>query len=74
VDHTLRHYREAYRSALFTRDRFEQWEQKGRPDLAARALARYRAILAGEPPVLLPDDVRRELDQVVREADTTLVR
>ncbi|NDJ78690.1 MAG: trimethylamine methyltransferase [Chloroflexi bacterium] len=46
-DHTLEHWREAqWKPNIVDRSRYQQWDEKGRQDMNARANARARDILA----------------------------
>jgi trimethylamine:corrinoid methyltransferase-like protein len=72
--HTARHCRESFAPASFARETREKWEAGGRKDLLDRALARYESIVAGTTELDLAEDVVRELDRVVTDADARLAR
>jgi len=73
-DHTFYHCREALRPELFDRSSLETWKGSGCKTLYARALERYRALKKSLKPLDLPDTTRREMDQIVKQADRLLVR
>ncbi len=64
-DHTLANMRRLWQPRFFDRRTWEEWEAAGRPDAAARARARVRALLASHAPLALPDGVPAELDRIV---------
>lgn len=74
LKHTLRHCRETIRPDLFVPDSLTDWESKGRKDLYARAVDKYREIrknVRGQP---LSEDLRREMNRIVKRADDRLAR
>src|SRR5581483_1654051 len=62
--HTRRHMRRRWRSSLFGRETWEEWESSGRPGATDRARERVRQILAEHRPPALPET----LDRRIREA------
>ena len=72
--HTLRHCREALRTELFVNQPREVWEAEGRKDLHARAVEQYMELKKKLQPRQLPDEVKRELDRIVKHADEHLVK
>jgi trimethylamine:corrinoid methyltransferase-like protein len=72
--HTLRHCRDAVRPDLFVADPLDTWQAAGGKDLYARAADKYRELRATLQPLDLADDVRRDMDAVVRRADEHLAR
>jgi trimethylamine:corrinoid methyltransferase-like protein len=73
-NHTFRHCRESFAPASFAREAREKWVAGGRRDLLDRALARYESIVSGATELDLADDVVRELDRVVADADARLAK
>jgi trimethylamine--corrinoid protein Co-methyltransferase len=73
-DHTVRHCREMFPPASFTREGREKWVAGGRKDLFDRALARYESILSGTTALDLGDAMVGELDRVVADADARLAK
>jgi trimethylamine:corrinoid methyltransferase-like protein len=73
-DHTLRHCREMFAPASFTREGREEWVAGGRVDLFDRALARYESILSDTAALDLGDATIGELDRVVADADARLAK
>ena len=51
----------------------DTWQTKGGKDLYVRAADRYRDLRATLAPLDLPDDVKRDMDKVVKSADEHLV-
>jgi trimethylamine--corrinoid protein Co-methyltransferase len=72
LKHTLKHCREAVRPDLFVSDPLDTWQTNGRKDLYARAVDKYRELRETLMPLALPDDVKRDMDNVVKAADKAL--
>jgi trimethylamine:corrinoid methyltransferase-like protein len=72
LKHTLRHCREAVRPDLFVSDPLDTWQTNGGKDLYARAVDKYRELRTSLAPLDLPDDVKRDMDNVVKAADEAL--
>lgn len=72
TEHTLRHMREASQPKLWDRDVRAAWEAHGATDLAARARAEARRVVAEHTPEPLPAGVLAELRRIVRKADETV--
>jgi trimethylamine--corrinoid protein Co-methyltransferase len=70
--HTLRHCREMIRPDLFVPDVLDNWVAAGRKDLHTRATELYRELKKDLRPLALPDDVKRDMDNVVKAADKAL--
>ncbi len=70
--HTLAHCREAVRPDLFVADPLDVWQAAGGKDLYERAVEKYRELRGTLQPLDLPDDVKRDMDAVVRRADQHL--
>lgn len=67
-EHTLDNWREAqWKPTITDRERFGPWEQKGSQDMAARANARARKILARHTPPPLTDDAEAVIADVLAE-------
>lgn len=71
--HTLRHCREMLRPDLFVPDVLDNWVDKGSKDLYTRATELYKELRKDLAPLSLPDDVKRDMDNVVKSADEHLV-
>lgn len=71
--HTLRHCREMIRPDLFVPDVLDNWINAGRKDLQTRAVELYRELTKDLAPLELPDDVKRDMDSVVKAADKALI-
>jgi trimethylamine:corrinoid methyltransferase-like protein len=56
----------------FTRLPRDSWQQKDIGDLIARADAHCKNLLTNAKPADLPEDVSRDLDSIVKEADAKL--
>jgi len=63
--HTLANMRAFWRESVMDRSSWEAWEEAGRPDAARAAADRARKLLAEHEPEPLPEDVARELDEIV---------
>jgi trimethylamine:corrinoid methyltransferase-like protein len=72
--HTLKHCREAVRPDIFVAEPLDTWQRAGGKDLYERAAEKYRELRGTLQPLDLPDDVKRDMDAVVRQADATLTR
>ncbi len=70
--HTLRHCREMIRPDLFVPDVLDNWIEAGRKDTQTRATELYRELKKDLQPLDLPDDVKRDMDNVVKAADKAL--
>ncbi|HET6495928.1 MAG TPA: trimethylamine methyltransferase family protein [Thermoleophilia bacterium] len=70
--HTLRHCREMIRPDLFVPDVLDNWMAAGRKDLYERATEKYQEMRKTLQPIELPDDVKRDMDAVVKAADKHL--
>ena len=72
--HTLTHCREALRPDLFARDPRAIWVADGGKDMYIRALEKYKELKKGIRPQQLPEDVRKEMDQILKQAEKRLVK
>jgi len=72
LPHTLKHCRDAVRPDLFVADPLDTWQTSGSKDLYARAVDKYRDLRSTLAPLDLPDDVKRDMDNVVKAADKAL--
>ena len=70
--HTLRHCRDYVEPSLFRFQLQQMWEAEGEKTLYDRAVDEYRRLKTQIKPVDLPDDVRRDMDDVVARADKAL--
>jgi trimethylamine---corrinoid protein Co-methyltransferase len=60
-EHTLRHFREFWQPALFTRQRLDDWLRRGGKRTGDRLRERTVALMASHQPAPLPDRVREEI-------------
>jgi len=72
--HTLKYCREALRPELLVSQPMELWSTEGSKDLNTRAVEKYRELKKGLQPQQLPEDVQKELDRIVKQADERLVK
>jgi trimethylamine:corrinoid methyltransferase-like protein len=72
--HTLKHCREALRTELFVSQPREVWNAEGSKDLYARAVEKYRGLKKKLQSQELPEDVKRELNAIVKKADERLAK
>ncbi len=63
--HTLTNMRAFWRESVMDRSSWEAWEEADRPDAARAAADRARKLLAEHEPEPLPEDVARELEQIL---------
>jgi len=68
----LRHCREIIRPSLFVAKGVGSWEDEGAKDLYERAVEKYRALKQQLQPQQLSDDVLKEMDNIVKHADSKL--
>jgi trimethylamine---corrinoid protein Co-methyltransferase len=71
-DHTLRHCRDGLMPTNFTRMTREDWAKKGEGDLVVRATQYCKDLLATAEPSHLPEDMIRQMDSIVEQADMQL--
>ncbi len=73
-EHTLKHSRsEWWFPRLLHRGAWDAWEAQGRPDVRTRAREVVAQSQQVEVPGVLPDDVAREVDRLVQEAERELL-
>ena len=72
--HTLHHCRDALRPKLFVSQPMEVWSSDGSKDLYTRAVEEYRELKKGLQPQPLAEDVQKEMNRIVRQADERLVK
>jgi trimethylamine--corrinoid protein Co-methyltransferase len=66
--HTRAHFRKRWYPALFERETYSAWTNKGGKDLGARASGMVNRILAEHQPERLPAQVSEELTRIVQQA------
>jgi len=70
-EHTLEHFRtQFWFPKLMDRSRYENWKAKGSMTLAQRVRSRVLGILETTQPAPLPDAVERDLEAIIKEADS----
>ena len=68
--HTLKYMREESSQAqLFDRRMYDAWEADGSKDIREVANAKAREILENHEPERLPDDVIKQIDDIIEEAE-----
>ena len=72
--HTVRHCRDALRPKLLIRDSTEDWFTKGSKGLYERALSEYEALKKTTKALDLPEEMKKELNHIVKKADKKLIR
>jgi trimethylamine--corrinoid protein Co-methyltransferase len=65
TQHTRDHMLDFWRSGIFDRDSWEDWEAKGKPDPVDNARRKVREILDTHEPLQLEDDQLKELSRIV---------
>jgi len=68
TDHTLRHCRDSLLPINFTRVPRDSEGQKGSVGLVERATEYYKQVMKQPGPMPLPDDVIKEMDEIVKAA------
>jgi trimethylamine:corrinoid methyltransferase-like protein len=71
-DHTLRHCRDTVQPALFQTPPMDRWMAEGSKDLHSRAVDRFHELRGRFEPQPLPEDMKKELDRIVKKADQHL--
>lgn len=66
---TLDNYRDLYQPELLDRKGYDSWKEAGEQDLRERASEKAREIVENHEPKPLPDEVIREMDEVLDEAE-----
>jgi len=74
LPHTLKHCHDALRPKLFNKKALGEWVADGSKDLYTRALDEYMALKDKLMPVEFPDDVRQEMQKIVKRADEHLIK
>ena len=64
--HTLKHFRELWQPTLFSRQRADKWIATGSKRLGQRLKEKTIAIIEGHQPEPLSDNVREEIDYILR--------
>ncbi len=72
--HTLKHCRDAVRVPLYDTGTLESWQAEGSKSFYARALDIYRELKKELKPLDLPEDVKKELNSIVKKADDKLAK
>ncbi len=68
ADHTLSHFRDLWQPTLFDRRRMEDWVAAGSTRLDQRLQEKTVAIMEEHEPAPLPDEVRGEINYVLKNA------
>lgn len=71
-EHTFRHCRDGLMPENFIRMTREGWNAKGRGDLVARVTEFCKNLLEKAEPVALPENMTKEMNSIVKRADTNL--
>ncbi len=74
LPHTLKHCHDALRPRLLNKTSFGEWVADGSKGLHARVLDEYLVLKDKLTPVELSDDVRREIQKIVKRADENLIK
>ena len=72
--HSLPHMRDFWKSEMFERSPWGRWEAEGRPGPSDAARAKAKRILADHAVDPVPDDVSRELDNILARYTRLLVQ
>jgi trimethylamine--corrinoid protein Co-methyltransferase len=71
ADHTLRHFREAWRPTVFGRYRVDDWARRGSKGLDARLRERTVALMEGHRAEPLCEAAQRQIEAIVGSTDLT---
>ncbi len=69
-DHTRRHFRKLWYPDLLDRNDHKTWQDRGAKTLGERAAERAEEILREHQPERLPDDVRKQLRQILEQVES----
>jgi len=72
--HTLKHCRDAICPELFVNVAGVTWEPEVHKDLYTLAIEKYREMEKKLKPLELPEDVQREINRIVKQADERLAK
>ena len=72
--HTLKHCRDAIQVKLFSNQTYEAWVEEGKKDLMSRATDEYHEIKKQLKPLDMTDEVKRELNRIVKHADEHMIK
>ena len=72
MSHTAKFCRETARPDLFRQVGLDRWKAEGKKNLFDRAVEKYREIQKELKPQDLPDDVVKEMNNIVKKADQAL--
>ncbi|TGE38051.1 hypothetical protein E4K67_08665 [Desulfosporosinus fructosivorans] len=70
--HTFKHFRDGYKTKIFSRDTRTLWVEKGSKDLVARAKDRYQVLKENYVPNNLSKEVIQQVEAIVKRADKEL--
>ncbi|MDZ4131586.1 MAG: trimethylamine methyltransferase family protein, partial [Dethiobacteria bacterium] len=75
-DHTVKHLRggEVFIPQLSYGGSWSEWAGGSKKDITAKARERVEKLLAAEPESSLPPEISREIDRVMRTAESTLLK
>ena len=63
LEHTMKHFREAWYSQLFDRSSYDNWSENGAKDLRMRVRERTLSLMAHQP-APLDEETIKELDEM----------
>jgi len=72
--HTLKHCHDAILPGLMFRAQAAIWRTEGAKELYTRALEKYRELEKRMKPLELPEEVQREINRIVKQADKRLAK
>jgi trimethylamine--corrinoid protein Co-methyltransferase len=72
--HTLNHFKqELWYPHLLDRSNYDRWVKEGNLTLQARAQAEVKRILSSHQPAPLPEETRKELEQIIQSAERNVL-
>jgi len=73
--HTLKHYKtEIWLPEISDKNTYATWQKMGSRSMDKVAKERVRAILATHKPKPIPEDVEKEISQIVQRAEAEVLR
>ncbi len=70
-EHTLKHFKqEMIEPFLFTRDNYDGWLNKGKPEIKKMATEEVKKILESHEVEPLPDGVEKEFNKIIKSLET----
>ncbi|ATW24852.1 trimethylamine methyltransferase family protein [Candidatus Formimonas warabiya] len=72
MNHTFRHFKENYRPKVFNRISRPAWVEQGSKEMIERTRDIYKSIKENHKPIVLPNEVEKELQSIIKSAEKNL--